>query len=146
MKSADHHLRRIDQAVVESRKLTRPEPACPMRFFQLASQTRLAVGDPSQCEKAILEVTRQKGTVSPIFDRLSLGVQHPLYSVDDVTAMGQEELEKFDVRLKRHLARTRSGWPVFRRKAWMKNGAVKESANHKSSLLTAARGSRRDGL
>ena len=72
------------------------------------------MGDPRECEEALLEVTRQKGTVLQVFDRPSLGVQHPLYSLDDVIAMGQEELEKFDMRLKRHLARTRSGWPLFR--------------------------------
>jgi hypothetical protein len=33
----DHHLRRIDQAVMQSRKLTRPESTCPMRFLQLTS-------------------------------------------------------------------------------------------------------------
>ena len=98
-----------------------------MRFFQLTSETRLAVGDPSECEEAILKVTRQKGTVLQVFDRLSLGVQHPLYSLDDVIAMGQEELEKFDMRLKRHLAKTRSGWPFLRRKERMKSQASKNS-------------------
>ncbi len=101
---------------MQSRELLGPESTCPMRFFQLTSQTRLAVGDPSDCEEAILKVTRQKGTVLQVLDRLSLGVQHPLYSLDDVIAMGQEELEKFDMCLKRHLARTRSRWPLFRRK------------------------------
>ena len=71
-----------------------------MRFFQLTSKTRLAVGDPSECEEAILKVTRQKGTVLEVFDRLSLGVQHSLYSLDDVIAMGQEEVEEFDMCLK----------------------------------------------
>jgi hypothetical protein len=84
-----------------------------VRFFQLTSKARLARGDPSEREEAILEVTRQKGTVLLIFDRLSLGVQQPLYSVDDVITMGQEELEKFDMCLKRHVARERHdgyGW------------------------------------
>src|SRR5688572_21259396 len=94
MKDADHHLRRIDEAVMQSRKITRPESTGPMRFFRLTSRTRLAVGDPN--EEAILEVTRQNGTVSQIFVRFSLGVQQSLYSLDDVIAMGQEELEKFD--------------------------------------------------
>ena len=80
-----------------------------MRLFQLTSETRLGVGHSSECEEAILEVTRQKGAVSQVFDRLSLGVQHSLYSLDDVIAMGQEELEKFDVCLKRHLVEMRSG-------------------------------------
>src|SRR5687767_1612260 len=104
MKDADHHLRRIDEAVMQSRKITRPESTGPMRFFRLTSQTRLAVGDPN--EEAILEVTRQNGTVSQIFVRFSLGVQQSLYSLDDVIAMRQEELEKFDMFLKRHLAET----------------------------------------
>jgi hypothetical protein len=94
-----------------------------MRFFQLTSQVRLAVGDPSEREEAILKVTRQKGTVLQVFDRLSLGVQHPLYSLDDFIAMGQEELEELDMCSKRHLARTRSGWPLFRRKERMKSQA-----------------------
>jgi AhpD family alkylhydroperoxidase len=71
-----------------------------MRVFHLTSQTRLAVGDPN--EEAILKVTRQKGAVSQVFDRLPLGVQYSLYALDDVIAMGQEELQKFDMCLKRH--------------------------------------------
>ena len=35
--------------------------------------------------------------------------------------MGQEELEKFDICLKWNLARTRSGWSLFRRKERMKS-------------------------
>jgi hypothetical protein len=31
-----------------------------------------------------------------------LGVQHPLYALDDVVAMGEKEVEKLDVSLKRH--------------------------------------------
>ena len=85
---------------MQSRKLTRPESAGPMRVFQLTSQTRLALRDPD--EEAILKVTRQLGAVSEVFDRFSLGVQHPLYSLDDVIAMSQEELEKFDMCLKSH--------------------------------------------
>ena len=86
--------------------LTRPEAACPMRFSQLTSKTRLVAGDASEREEAILKVTRQKGTVLLVLDRLSLGVQQPLYSLDDFIAMGQEELEKFDMCLKRHLAKS----------------------------------------
>jgi hypothetical protein len=100
MKAADHHLRRIDQAVVQSRELLGPESTRPMRFLQLTSKTRLAVGDPSEREKAILKVTRQQGAVLEVFDRLSLGVQHSLDSLDDVIAMGQEEVEEFDLGLK----------------------------------------------
>ena len=62
-------------------------------------------------EEAILEVTRQQGTVLQVFDRLSLGVQHSLYALDDVIATGQEELEKFDMSLKRHLAKTQFTGP-----------------------------------
>ena len=56
--------------------------------------------------KKQLEVTRQQGTVPQVFDRLPLCVQQPLYSLDDVMLMGEEELEKFDMCLKRHLAGT----------------------------------------
>jgi hypothetical protein len=75
-----------------------------MRFFQLASQTRLVVGDATESEEAVLEMTRQKARVLQVLDRLSLGVQQPLYSLDDFIAMGQEQLEKFDMRVKRHQA------------------------------------------
>jgi hypothetical protein len=44
-----------------------------------------------------------------------------LYSLDDLIATRQEELEKFDVCLKRNLSRRRSGWPLFRRKERMKS-------------------------
>ena len=46
IEGADHHLRRIGQAVMQSRKLTRPESTSPMRVFQFTSQTRLALGGP----------------------------------------------------------------------------------------------------
>jgi hypothetical protein len=121
MKAADHHLRWIDQAVMQPRNLTRPESTCPMGVFQLASQTRLAAGDPGEGEEAILKVTRQKGTVLQIFDRLSLGVQQSLYALDDRISTGQEELKKLDMCLKRHLAETWSGWPLVRRKERMKS-------------------------
>jgi hypothetical protein len=62
-----------------------------------------------------------------VFDGLSLGVQHPLYSLDDVIALRQEELEKLDMCLKRHLARTRSGWPLCRRKERIKSQAVQDT-------------------
>src|SRR5687768_8009825 len=114
MKAAYHHLRRIDQVVMQSKSLTGPESACPMRLFQLTSETRLVAGDASECEEAILKETRQKGTVLQILDRLSLGVQQPLYSLDDFIATGQEQVEKFDMRVKRHLTRTLCGWPLFR--------------------------------
>jgi hypothetical protein len=68
-----------------------------MRFLQLTSETRLAVGDTGEGEEAILNVTRQKGTVLQVFDRPSLSVQYCLYSLDDFIAMSQEELEKFDM-------------------------------------------------
>jgi hypothetical protein len=78
-----------------------------MGFFELPSEKRLAVGEARKREEAILEVTRQKGTVSQVLDRLSLGVQHALYSFDELIATGQEELEKFDMCLKRkHFAKS----------------------------------------
>src|SRR5215470_13919195 len=102
MKGAYHHLRRIDQVVMQSGTLTRPESACPMRFLQLTSKTRLITG-AGEGEEAILKMTRENGTVLHVLDRLALGVQQPLYSLDDFIAMGQEQLEKFDMRVKRHL-------------------------------------------
>ena len=75
-----------------------------MRFFQLTFKMRLLAGDAGDCEKAILEVTRQERPVLQILDRLSLGVQQPLDSLDDFIAMGEEELEQFDVGVERHLA------------------------------------------
>ena len=56
-----------------------------------------------------------------MLDRLSLGVQHSLYFLDDVIATGQEELEKFDMCLKRHQAKTRAGGPLIRRKKRLQN-------------------------
>ena len=69
--------------------------------------------DPSEREEAVLEVTRQKGHVLQVLCGLSLGVQHALYSLDDCIAMGQEELEKLDMRLKRRMAETLCGGPLF---------------------------------
>src|SRR5688572_28340109 len=103
MSAASHHLRRIDQAVVQSRKLARPESTGPMRFFQSTSKARLALGDP-RCEEAILEVSREHGTVLIVGVRLSQGVQHPFDAFDDFVAMGQEGLEEIEMCLKRHLA------------------------------------------
>jgi hypothetical protein len=91
-----------------------------MRFFQLPSKTRLAAGHPGECEEAIFKVTGQSGNVLQVFDRLSLSVQDPFDSLDDVRAMGEEELEKFDMCLKRRLGRARSGRPLLRRKKRMK--------------------------
>jgi hypothetical protein len=90
-----------------------------MRLFQLTSKTRFVAGDASEPEEAILKVTRQKGPVLQGLCRLALGVQQPLYSLDDFIAMGQEPLKKFDVRVKRHLAKTLRGWPLFRRRKWL---------------------------
>jgi hypothetical protein len=106
MKAAYHHLPRIDEVVMHSRHFTRPESTRPTRLFQLTSKTRLVVSDRRECEEAILEVTQQKVSVLQILERLSLGVQHAVYSLDDLIAVGQEQLEKFDVRPKRHLANT----------------------------------------
>jgi hypothetical protein len=94
-----------------------------MRFFQLPSETRLGVSDTSEREEAILEVPRQKRTVLQVLGRLSLRVQYALYPLDDLIAMAEEEFEKFDVRVKRPLARGRSGWPLFGRRKRMKTHA-----------------------
>ena len=85
-----------------------------MRSFQLTSKKRLVACDTSECEEAILKVTGQKSTVSQVWDRLSLGVQQPLNSLDDFIAICQEQLEKFDMRVNRRLARTLCGRALFR--------------------------------
>jgi hypothetical protein len=77
--------------------------------------------DPGEREEAILKVTRQKVSVLQVLGRFSLGVQHPLYSLDDFTAMREEQLEKLDMRLKRHLAQTFCVWPLWRCKERMKH-------------------------
>src|SRR5688572_4398790 len=105
MKGADHHLRRIDQAVMQSRNLARPESAGPMRFFQLPPQARLAVGDPGEGEEAVLEETKQQRTILPVCARFPPGVEDLLNFLDDFRAAGQEGSEKVEMRLKpaRHL-------------------------------------------
>jgi len=100
-----------------------------MRFLQLTSETRLVAGDASECEEAILKVTREKGNVLEVLDRLALGVQQPLYPLDDFIAMGQKQSEKFDVRMKRHLAKPLCGLPLFRRRKWLNR-----FAHHNTSL------------
>ncbi|HEX5107267.1 MAG TPA: hypothetical protein VFV95_02415 [Vicinamibacterales bacterium] len=70
------------------------------------------MGEGGNCEEAIFEVMRKNGGVLQVFDRLPLSVQHRLYFLDDLSAMGEEELEQFDVSLKWHRLRTRSGWPL----------------------------------
>src|SRR5688500_7923731 len=131
MKAADHHLRRLDQAVMQTGKIARPESTRPMRVFQLTSQPHLAVRDSGQGEEAILEVTRQERTVFQVFDRLPLGVQHALYALDDWRATGEKELEKVDMRWKRYLARTRSAWPLVGRTERMKGHRSRQSARRR---------------
>lgn len=80
-----------------------------MRFVQLTSKTSLFVGDAREREEAIREITGQKRTGAQVFGRLSLGVQQPLYSLDNFAATGEEELEKLDVSLERRFARTLRG-------------------------------------
>ena len=72
-----------------------------MRLFQLTSQARVAVRDAREGEEAILEMTRQEGTVLQVVDRPSLGVQRFLYALDDISAMGQEDVKKLEMSLKR---------------------------------------------
>jgi hypothetical protein len=69
-----------------------------VRFFQLIAETRLAVRDFG--EETVFEVMRQEGTVLQILDRLPLSVQDSLYSLDDDVAMGEEEVQEFDVLVK----------------------------------------------
>jgi hypothetical protein len=104
----------------------------------------LSVGDPVEWEEAILEVTRQKRAVLQVRDRLSLGVQNPLYALDDLIAMGEEELEEFDMCLEWHLGRTRSSRrPFFRRKQRVKSHATKRVSSILCSLCPRATASAR---
>ena len=89
---------------MQTRTLARLESARPVRFLQSTSKMRLVAGRATDCEEAILEVTRQKGSILQVLARLSLGVQQSLDSLDDFIAMGEEELEQFDVGVERHLA------------------------------------------
>ena len=84
-----------------------------MRFFQLTAKACLTVGYASECEEAIVTVTKEKRAVPEVLDRLSLGVQQSLNSLDDGIAVGQEEVKEFDVGLKRHRTTTRSGGPLY---------------------------------
>ena len=105
IKATNHHLRRMDQVVMQILNLTRSESAGPMRGFQLASELSLTGGDRSACKEAILEMARQKRLVLKVPDRLSLGVQNGLYALDDIFAMGQKQSQQLDVCLKRHLTK-----------------------------------------
>jgi hypothetical protein len=87
-----------------------------MRALQLTPEARLAGGDLRAREEAVLEVMRQQRTVLQVFDRLPLGVQDPLDSLDDGVAMGQEEVEQLDMCRERHTSDRRSGRALFRRK------------------------------
>jgi hypothetical protein len=55
------------------------------------------VGEPGEREEGIFEVARQTRAVLQVFSRLALSVEQVLYSLDEVVAMGEEELEKLDV-------------------------------------------------
>ncbi|HUF71656.1 MAG TPA: hypothetical protein VMR74_02035 [Gammaproteobacteria bacterium] len=57
-------------------------------------------------EEAILQVTRQKRAILQVLNGLALGVQHVLYSLDDVVAIGQKRFQELDMRLEWRLART----------------------------------------
>src|SRR5579862_6704021 len=105
IKGANHHVRRMDQVVVKTLNLARFESSGPMRFFQLSSEKFLAGSDRSACKEAILEMTGQERLVLQVPDRLSLGVQNGLYTLDDIFAMRQKEPQQLDVGLKRHLTK-----------------------------------------
>jgi len=67
----------------------------------LTPKTRLVVSDARKCEEAIFKQTREKRMILQVLDRLPLCVQQRLYSVDDLIAVGEEQLEKLDVRVER---------------------------------------------
>ncbi len=102
IKAANHHLRRMDQVVMQILNLTRSESPGPMRFFQLASETFLAGGGRSACKEAILEMAGQKRVVLQVPDRLSLGVQNGLYALDDIFAMRQKQSQQLNVPMNPH--------------------------------------------
>jgi hypothetical protein len=77
MHGANHHLRGMDQVVMQIVNLTWFESLSPIRLFQLASERRLA------CKEAILEMTRQKSLVLRV---LSLRGQEALYVFNDFFA------------------------------------------------------------
>ena len=60
------------------------------------------MGDAREREEAVFKVSKQKGAVAQILDRLSLRVKHSFYSLDDLVVMSEEEAEERDVGLKRH--------------------------------------------
>ena len=101
IKAANHHLRRMDQVVIQMVNLTRSKSPGPMHFFQLASETSLAGRGHSACKEAILEMAGQKRPVLQVLDRLSLGVQNGLYVLDDFFAMRKKKSQQLDVCLKR---------------------------------------------
>ena len=105
IKAANHHVRRMDQVVMQILNLTRSESPGPMGFFQLASEASLAGGGPSACKEAILEMAEQKRVVLPVPDWLSLGVQNGPYALDDFFAKRQIQSQQLDVCLKRHLTK-----------------------------------------
>jgi hypothetical protein len=77
-----------------------------MRFLQSTSKARLIGSDRVEREEAVLELTAQERPILQVLERLSLGVEHALYSLDDLSAAGQKQPEQYYVRLKRHLAKT----------------------------------------
>ena len=88
--------------------LTRSESGGPMRFFQLASEMFLAGTGRRACKEAILEIAGQKRVVLQITDRLLLGVENSLYTLDDIFAMRQKKSQQLDVGLKRYLTKRRA--------------------------------------
>jgi hypothetical protein len=103
IKTANHHLRRMDQVVMQTLNLTRPESPGPMRFVQLAPE--MTGSHRNACKEAILEMAGQKRLILQVLDRLSLGVQNGLYALDDIFAMRQKQSQQLDVYLKRHLTK-----------------------------------------
>jgi hypothetical protein len=133
VKGADHHLGRIHEAVVQARKRTGFQSDGPVRFFQLTSKAGPVVSDPWKGEEAVLDVAKEKGPGLQVLDRLSLGVQHRLYALDDVAATGHEGVEKLEMCPKRHLAGPRSGGPPFGREERMEGHASKGFVTHSVS-------------
>ncbi|HEX3835878.1 MAG TPA: hypothetical protein VHW25_02865 [Steroidobacteraceae bacterium] len=106
MKAAYHHFARVNQVVMHSGHYVGLESTDPVRCFQLTSKMGLFGGECSHREETILELAAEEWSVLPIPFRPALSVQQLLDSFDDFRAAAEEYLQKFDMRLEWHLART----------------------------------------
>jgi hypothetical protein len=97
--AADQHLRRIDKIIEKFGHVPGPERARQVCLLQSTPQSRLIGIETGDREEAILYLASQKGTIPQIFLRLPLRIQYDFQLFDDCLAVGQEELQQFDMRL-----------------------------------------------